>query len=151
MRKIEGRPVSNAAVAIRLNVTADDIKKGVPKNPYACAIARAAVREIKGCSAAKVHTSCIFLMIKREWFRYRTPEYATREIVAFDRGGRFIPGEYDLLPVPTGALIKRIRGEAPTRKRSSTKRRPRHVTLDVRESAHANEPPASKEKSSAKS
>jgi hypothetical protein len=151
MKKIDGLTVSNAAMPIRLNVTAADIKKGAPKNPNSCAIALAAVRQIKGATAARVHLSCVYVMIRGEWRRYRTPEYATREIVAFDRGGTFIPGEYDLLPVPTGALIKRIRGEAPTRKRSSTKRRPRHVTLDVRESAHANEPPASKEKSSAKS
>lgn len=149
MKRIDGLTVSNAAVPIRLNVTAADIKKGAPKNPNACAIALAAVRQIKGATAAKVHLSCVFVMIRGEWWRYRTPEYATREIIAFDRGGTFIPGEYDLLPMSTASLVRRvaqIRGTTSTT-RKRTKARPRHVTLDVRESAHANEPPASKERS----
>jgi hypothetical protein len=146
-KRIDGLDVHNASTAIRLNVTAADIKKGAPKNPNACAIALAAVRQIKGATAAKVHLSCVYVMIRGEWRRYRTPEYATREIVAFDRGGTFIPGEYDLLPISTASLVRRvdrIRGKAASPKR--TKSRPRHVTLDVRESAHANEPPANKEK-----
>ncbi len=103
------------------------------------------MRQVKGATAAKVHLSCVYIMIRGEWLRYRTPEYATREIVAYDRGGRFIPGEIDLLPIPTATLVRRvasIRSAASSKKRKRSK--PRHYTQDVRASAHADDPPAPK-------
>jgi hypothetical protein len=141
---IDGKPVANASMALRLNVTEDDIKRGAPLNPYACAIALAARRQ-PDIVAAKVHLSCLYLLGKRKkhWLRYRVPEYATREIVAYDRGGRFVPGEIDLQPISTRELVRRverIRGATP--KKRGRKPRPRHMTQDVRASAYANEPPA---------
>lgn len=141
MKQIDGRPVANASMPIRLSVTEADIKNGAPKNPYACAIALAAVRQVKGATAAKVHLSCVYIMIKGEWRRYRTPEYATREIVAFDRGGRFIPGDYDLLPVPTAELVRRVASIRGTPKTSRPRKpRPRHYTEDVRDPAYKDDP-----------
>lgn len=143
-KMIDGKPVANASMALRLNVTEDDIKNGAPLNPYACAIARAAKRQ-PGIVAAKVHLSCLYLLGKRgkEWLRYRVPEYATREIVAYDRGGKFVPGEIDLQPISTRELVRRvdrIRGSEP--KKRSRRPRPRHITQNVRAPAYANEPPA---------
>lgn len=142
MRKIDGMPVGNAALPLRLKITPADIKKGAPLNPNACAIAVAACRNAKGVTAAKAHLGCIYLMIKGEWRRFRTSNALAREIVAFDRGGKFYPGEYDLLPVPTTALIRRARSKAgrTIRRPSKVKRRKPHHTEGVRDTAHANEP-----------
>ncbi|HLG49324.1 MAG TPA: hypothetical protein VKY24_23975 [Reyranella sp.] len=141
MRKIDGESVTNASRPVRIKVTDRDVKRGVPKNPNACAIALACLRDIPGATAAKVHMSTCFVNIaKKGWQRWQVPEYATREIVAFDRGGKFVPCEVDLRPVP---LI-----EKKQRRRSGSSsggprrpRRPRHVTLDVREDAMRNDPP----------
>ncbi len=147
MKKIDGQEVVNAATGLRLTVTSADIAKGAPKNPNACALALAAVRQIKGATAARVHLSCIYVNVHRQWKRWRTPEYATRDIVAFDRGGRFVPGEYDLLPIPVSQLTRRVaqirNGGVPVSaaRRRPAKPRPRHHTADVRESAHADQPP----------
>ena len=150
MKKIDGEPVGNAAVAIRLTITAADIQKGAPLNPNACAVALGACRQLPQVTAAKAHLGCIYLRFKgqRGWRRYRTSLALAREIVAFDRGGKFYPGEYDLLPIPVAALIRRVRGEvlriASAHRRGPKRRKPHH-TEGVRESAYANEPPASTE------
>jgi hypothetical protein len=148
MRKIDGEPVGNAAVAIRLTITKADIQKGAPLNPNACAVALGAVRQMPEVIEAKAHLGCIYLRFRgqRGWRRYRTSQALAREIVAFDRGGKFFPGEYDLLPVPTGALIKRLRGESKPRSRSGPKRRKPHITEGVRDTARADEPPAQSSK-----
>lgn len=145
MKKIDGLPVANAAIPLRLRVTKADIEKGAPKNPNACAIAVAAIRQVKGATAAKVHMSCVYVMVNKQWKRWRTPEYATREIVAFDRGGEFIPGDYELLPVSVNTLarkVAKIRGTSSSSKRSSgtRKRRKPHHTEGVRDTAHGNDP-----------
>ena len=142
MRTIDGQPVGNAAMAIRLTVTEKDIAKGAPKNPNACAVALAAVRQVKGVTAAKAHLGCIYLLRNGHWQRYKTSKAIRDEIIVFDRGGRFYPGEYDLLPVSTATLVRKvrqIRGYGP--KRSGVKRRKPHHVEGVRDSAHRNEPP----------
>jgi hypothetical protein len=138
MKKIDGLLVTNAVRPVRLTVTASDIKNGAPKNPNGCAVALACVRQIPGATAAKVHLGRVYILIKGKWQRWATPEYATRELVAFDRGGRFVPGEYDLLPVPV--LLSKAARQRQRLRRPSRKRRPIHHTEDVREEARKNEP-----------
>jgi hypothetical protein len=143
LKTIDGRPVHNAAMPVRLNVTAADIKDGAPLNPYACAIALAAVRQVKGATAAKVHLSCCYIMVNGEWRRYRMQEHTTREVVAYDRGGKFIPGEYDLMPVSAAELVRRvdrIRGGKPKAATKSRRMPRRHYTEGVRDPAYKSEP-----------
>lgn len=143
MKRIDGEPVTNGMTRLRVNVTKSDIEKGEPLNPYACAIARACVREVKNCVAAKVHKATLFLKFEAQprWKRWNVPEYATREIVAFDRGGRFVPQEIDFSPPPVYVLPKYRKAKTvrsgPRRKRGRI-----HHTIDVRDDARKNEPPA---------
>jgi hypothetical protein len=138
VKKIDGMPVGNAFTPIRLKVTKDDIANGARKNANSCAIAVAAVRQIKGVTAAKVHLGVVYLCQNGKWKRWHTSDGARTEIIVFDRGGRFVPGEYDLLPVPPQSLIKRTRrASSPGRRR---RRRKPHYVEDVRDSAHRNDP-----------
>jgi len=140
MKRIDGQPVANSATSIRLTITERDIKDGAPLNPNACAIALAAQRHIEGVTAARAHLGCIYLMIRGKWRRFHTSGALSREIVAFDRGGKFYPGEYDLLPVPAHTLIKRARKPSSTpRRRGPPRRRKPHYTEGVRSTAHSNE------------
>src|SRR5262245_8859589 len=133
-RKIDGQVVGNAMTPVRFTVTEQDIREGKPLNPNACAIALACVRQIKGVTAAKAHLGCIYLMRSGKWIRYRTSHQLAREVVAFDRGGKFWPGIYELIPPP-------IYDRSPHRARSSssTKRRKNSYTEGVRDAARVNE------------
>jgi hypothetical protein len=143
MRLIDGKPVGNAARPLRLNITPDDIKKGKPLEPNACAIARAVLREVPGATDVMTHLDCVYICRNKNWLRYKTPEYARREITAFDRGGWFAPGEVVLKAVPTSTLVRKVKhirnGGAGTR---GPKRPTPHYTIGVREAARKNIPPA---------
>jgi hypothetical protein len=145
MKRIDGELVANGMQRLRVEVTRADIEKGQPMNPDACAIARACVRQLKHVVAAKVHKGRLYLKYEGQarWRRWTVPEYATREIVAFDRGGRFVPQQIDFSP-PPAYVLPRYR-PAP---KSSGKRRRKpgvmHRTVDVRDDARKNEPPGEK-------
>jgi hypothetical protein len=146
LKKIDGKAVANAARPLRLNVTAEDIREGQPLNHNSCAIALAAKRQVPGVRNVMVHLGTIYIeIVNRGWLRWHVPEYATREVVAFDRGGKFVPCEIDFTPLTTAALVRkvgRIRGSSSP---SSKRRKPkiaRHYTEGVRGPAYANEPPA---------
>ena len=144
MRTIDGQPVGNAAKSIRVTITPDDIKKGKPLEPNACAIARAVLRQVPGATDVMAHLDCVYIRRAKEWLRYKTPEYAKREITAFDRGGWFAPGEVELKAVPTSALVRRVKSirNGGTGKSHGPKRPTPHYTVGVRESARKNVPPS---------
>jgi hypothetical protein len=125
---------------LRVEVTRQDIEKGQPMNPNACAIARACIRQLPKVVAAKVHKGRLYLKFEAQsrWRRWTVPEYATRAIVAFDRGGRFVPQIIDFSPPPIDVL-PRYR-KAPTRSSGRQRKRIIHRTLDVRDEARKNEP-----------
>jgi len=136
MKRIDGQVVGNAAAPIRLEITEKDIRDGAPLNPNACAIALAAQRHISGVTAAKAHLGCIYLCIRGKWRRFKTSGALGREITAFDRGGKFFPGTYELVPPPVVAKRKRTSSSGRSRR---FKFKP-HRTEGVRDTAHANEP-----------
>lgn len=137
---IDGAPVANSMVRLRVNITKADIEKGQPLNPNACAIARACLREVKNVVAAKVHKGRLYLKFEGQerWRRWTVPEYATREIVAYDRGGRFVPQQIDFSPPPVPVLA-RYRSAKKVRSGPRRKRSRMHRTMDVRDEARKNE------------
>jgi hypothetical protein len=142
MKRIDGQPVANGHRRLRIKVTAADVKEGAPLNHNSCAIAVACMRQVPHLTAAKVHLGRLYLLFEGEtrWRRWYVPEYATREIVAFDRGGRFVPQEIDFTPPPVEVLARYRKPSAPRKAAPRKRRRIVHRTMDVRDSAHANEP-----------
>lgn len=128
--KIDGLTVIDATKPIKLVITKRDIELGNTKNPAACAAARAAVRQFH-VEAARVHLSRVFLKINGKWRRYEAPGSLRTEIVSFDRGGGFRPGEHYLAaPRPSHKTGARAPGRGRTRK---TKRvRPYHISTGIR-------------------
>jgi hypothetical protein len=141
MRGIEGLPVIDAKRSIMLHITADDIKKADARRPETCAAARACRRELHALEA-RVHLGRIYVKTTKEkWTRYQTPHALRSEIVAFDRGGTFAPGEYKLAPVtPSHKATGQQKGsttnqDAANKRRKAKKNykpRPYHVVTDVR-------------------
>jgi len=134
--QIDGLPVLNATEPLLLKVTGRDVAKATLKQPNECAVARACARQFH-VKEARVHLGRIYLRTNEtNWVRYMTPKPLRDEIIAFDRGGAFEPGEYTI-----GAVDKWRRDRAgrtqggkstPKAKRSGKRRRAPHVVQNVR-------------------
>jgi hypothetical protein len=96
--EINGKKVVDATSKATIHITPLDATKGANKDPAACAAARAAKRDITDCLSARVHIGRVYVEHKNKWVRYFTPDALRTEIIAFDRGGTFQPGDYTLMP-----------------------------------------------------
>lgn len=96
--EINGKKVVDAKKSAKIVITAKDTKAAANKNPSSCAAALAAKRDIPECLSARVHIGRVYIEQKDKWVRYYTPDALRTEIIAFDRGGSFQPGKYELKP-----------------------------------------------------
>src|SRR5882672_10461302 len=92
--EINGKKVVDARTSAKIAITDHDVKDGANKNPSGCAAALAAKRDVKDCISARVHIGRVYIEMPTRWVRYMTPESLRTEIIAFDRGGTFQPGQY---------------------------------------------------------
>lgn len=118
--------VEDAKQDVTIKVTARDIAWAAKKNHNHCALARACEQHI-GVDAAIVSRATAYLICGSKATRYHMSGAAAREVVAFDRGAGFTPGEYILkAPTPTmrmGARPGRPRGnvgKVPRKRRQYT-------------------------------
>jgi hypothetical protein len=109
--QINGKRVVDATRRAKIVITKRDTIKGDNKNPSGCAAARAAKRTLPDCISARVHIGRIYIEQKKQWLRYFTPRSLRTEIIAFDRGGTFQPGEY-VLRTPSDSQREDVRQAA---------------------------------------
>lgn len=134
---IDGVPVIDAKAPLTLTITKRDCNNGDPKEPDTCAAARALRRE-HGVADCRVHLGRIYIrQNKGNWQRFLTPKSLRSEIIAFDRGGAFSPGEYTLSPLPpANRTTGKRQGSKPKFKQArdnpKRKKRTKHVVADVR-------------------
>jgi hypothetical protein len=139
--KIAGTPVKDADGPMVVKITKSDVRLGSTKNAKSCAAAKALCRQ--GAEEASVHFSRAYIKKDGVWIRFGVPLALRNEVLAFDRGGEFSPGEYWLKPVqPTvrleAAKRRRYDGKnAPKTKKRATNsgtkiKRPYHVVSGVR-------------------
>jgi hypothetical protein len=129
--EIKGIPVIDSKKPVTIEITSRDIENGDAKDPGNCAMARACKRA-RHATAAKVHLTRTYLKVDGKWLRFRTPDSLRAEIIAFDRGGKFAPGEYTLALMPPALKLgARKKDPRPTRKRGK-KRRAYHAVANVR-------------------
>ena len=96
LKSIDGIPVTNAKHQLKLHITKRDCSVGDIKDPSTCAAAKTIRREY-GAIDCRVHLGRVYIrQNKGNWQRYMTPRSLRTEIIAFDRGGEFQPGEYIL-------------------------------------------------------
>lgn len=136
VKSIEGMPVIDGKRPLKLKITANDCRKGDPKDPSSCAIARACRRELH-VAEARVHLSRVYIRATgaKSWTRYNTPAALRQEIIAFDRGGSFAPGEHIIpIVIPSKKLTGKRQGGPGGGKKSAhpRKRRAYHKVADVR-------------------
>lgn len=122
--EIAGKKVVDAKTSLRISISKEDASRGKLKDPGACAAARAIIRTLKDCKAARIHLGRTYIEFPDKWVRYKTPEALKMEIVSFDRGGKpeYTQGDYTLAaPSPADRLNFRPK---PQGKTGSKKRRP---------------------------
>lgn len=102
--QIAGLKVVDATRPLPVKITDADIKKGNTKDPASCAAALACLRK-PACTEARVHIGRTYLKQGNKWVRYQTPRSLRSEIIAFDRGGSFAPGDFVLKPLPSGSRL----------------------------------------------
>jgi len=137
--RIAGLPVVDAPKKLTIKVTAGDVQKGKTKDPGSCAAAQALLRE-KDCTEARVHLGRTYLKMGKKWLRFQTPESLRSEVISFDRGAAFQPGEYTFTPMSPACRFGSRTGSAKpgARDKGSKNRTPKkprakpHVVYGVR-------------------
>jgi hypothetical protein len=105
MRMIDGNPVVDADKPVTVHITPEDCARGSKKDPEKCAAALA-LKRVTSCDESRVHLGCTYLRFGKKWFRYATPPSLKAEIISFDRGGGFYPGDFRLHPMPASLRLK---------------------------------------------
>lgn len=135
--KIEGLPVRDLTKPLKLVISEEDCRRGNRKDGSSCAAALAACKLPK-VTEARIHIGRIFLNVANKyWLRGKTPGALRTEIVSFDRGGKFEPGEYTIRPLSPSELPngKRQGHNTPVKKRKGPKRHLK-ILKSIRGNAH---------------
>jgi hypothetical protein len=117
--------VKDASKRLTLEVTKHDAANSHRKKHSECAMAVACKRAMK-LDGVIVSATTAYLIKDTVATRYELPMAAQKEVVAFDRGGGFSPGEYQLLKPShnlgrqEGGKDKRARGTEPKRRHHYT-------------------------------
>lgn len=137
------KKIVDAKKALVLEILPSDVKRGLTKDPTACAAAIACIRQTNAISA-RVHVSRTYVEFEDKWVRYGSPVSLRTEIVSFDRGHEFEAGEYRLSPIVPSHTTEALKATQAQRKRGAGARpkRPkvkasRHFLKGVRARAHA--------------
>ena len=132
--KIDGIEVRDADAPLLLHIRTPDCKTG-KKDPQNCAAAKAAMRE-PGVILARIYRTRSYLLKgrgkARYWERFLTPDSLRGEIIAFDRGGEFDPGDYELPRPPKSMKLGVRHYDGINRKRTGKKKKPPHVVRGIR-------------------
>jgi hypothetical protein len=129
---IDGLPIVDSIKSEVVHITKQDVRLGAKKSPGKCAAALAAKRQFHA-DEARVHLGRTYLRFGKKWTRYLTPIALKAEIISFDRGGTFTPGDYKLHKIsPAKMMGKRQSASEKKRKRPIRRRGPYHVFVGVR-------------------
>ena len=132
-RLFEGRKVVDANKDIVVHVEKADIDGSKLKSPSNCAAARAGKRAWH--KDVRVFIARAYVRTGNHWTRYLTPATLSRELVSFDRGSAFVPGDYLFKAPCETARLGSDRGLS-TRSKTRKKGTPKHFTENVRMFSH---------------
>jgi len=120
---INGKPVLNGRKKWHLSIDQVDIDGSRRKTPGGCAAARAILRQEKTVKSVRVHIGRTFLEFEDHWERYQTPGSLRAEVIAYDRGGQFMPGEHTIPPLSPSniAALENGKPTGPKKKKLSRK------------------------------
>src|SRR5262249_37057556 len=128
MAKFKGRDITNALRPLRITVNDADIAKGVPLDPENCAAAEG-IKRMLNADEVSVHRGVVIVVKGKRATRYMTSSALRLEEIIFDRGGRFIPGPYDLKAVPLSVAAPRKKSPSAPRTTKQAKLGLRRMTI----------------------
>lgn len=114
-------------------VSKDDVAMGRRKAHNSCVAARACKRKFN-LDAVVVSRRMIYFVKDKKATRYILPESVTREIIAFDRGGKFATGVYEAKKPHGSMKLGTKRGPHPTKRKGIGPKKAayRHLTAGIR-------------------
>lgn len=115
---------------MKMEVTSKDVSKSKKKDHNNCAMAEACKRKLK-LDGVIVSINRGYLIKGKKAIRFNIPESVSREIISFDRGAEFAPGDYRLDPIPKTQRL----GTSSSDKRNHPRNRPNvkmHKTDNIR-------------------
>ena len=127
--KIGNNKVVDAENDLILVILNKDIKKATKKNNRGCVVAKACNRQEN--VEALIHLTRVYLRNGGPWTRYVLPGSLRGELIAFDRGGKFIPGTYVLKAPTEASKLGNHRGKSTEKKSGIIRAKPTYVT-DIR-------------------
>jgi hypothetical protein len=129
--KFDTKNVTDATEDITLTILPTDIIGADLKTPGNCVAARACRRQEN--LEARIHITRVYLRNGGTvWTRYIVPTNLRTEIIAYDRGGAFVPGTYQLkAPKSTEKLGEKRSIKRNERKESKNKKK-YMTTKDIR-------------------
>ena len=131
IREIDGHKIQDAKQSIILQILAKDVKSATLKNPSSCVIARTCKRQLH--AEARIHLSRIYIRKGRgPWVRYIVPKALRSEIIAFDRGGKIIPGTFEITPPVGMQKLGAKKLHTPHKETGNKPRRKPTYTKDIR-------------------
>lgn len=126
------RSIKDATGPITVEVTPNDVKESKVKSHRACALAVACQRKLK-LDGIVVSRAMAYLVKGTRAVRYKLPESAIREVIAFDRGGSFDIGNYTLQEPPEYLRLGAKKAHPHSyRGKLDGSRRMRHITGNIR-------------------
>ena len=114
-----------------IEVTKRDEAASRRKDHNQCAMAMACQRAMH-LDGVIIARTIAYLVKDRVATRYCLPESVTREVVSFDRGGGFAPGEYKLLKPNISHRLDSAGGHNRQKKNTAKRPEPKHMTSGIR-------------------
>lgn len=130
--------IMDATADLTIEVTKANTQSKAVRNHQECALA-VACKDKKHLDDVVISRSMAYLVKGKVATRYQLPEHVSREVIAFDRGGTFAPGEYELKkPEPHIALDSpRQSHGGETHRGAGGRGQAHHLTANIRANLHA--------------
>ena len=121
--KIGGRNCIDATHTIKIAITQEDTELASRKDHTNCALSRACMKQ-EGTDAI-VSLSRVYLKMpdRNVWVRYFLSDSAGKQITAFDQGGYFKSGIYELRPAPKNTMLGARTGSSKDKPSANAKKR----------------------------
>ena len=124
--------VVDAERGAKIEVTPLDAKSKGVKDHAECAFAQACKRQMR-LDGVIISRSVAYLVKGKMARRFLLPSSVSREVVSFDRGAGFEPGEYLLSPISPARKLGRSTSESTAPRSGNGKpKKFRHLTANVR-------------------
>lgn len=125
-------PVIDAKRAMKLHVGERELAKANRKAPNSCALAEACMKK-EGVKEVRIHLSRAYVRTDdKKWNRFLVSRALRTEIVAFDRGGKFAPGDYTLTRISPSTRFGAEKRKNRTSPKKNGKPRKHRNLVDVR-------------------